>query len=88
MSEKHDRIVRNVDNYLQRQWIRERYQQETAGIFKPLPEPEYNQEKALKRIEEKCDSIIRKLDIIFGDHVLINCRLVRVSELKIKSSRK
>jgi hypothetical protein len=73
-----------ADKNLQKQWIRDQYQQQMAGILKPLPKTEYNQDEALKRIEEKCDSIIRKLDLIFGDHVLINCRLVKISELKIK----
>lgn len=55
-------------------------------IEKKFPEPEksFDQAESLKRIELKCDAIIQKLDLIFGDHVFINSRLVRISDLKIK----
>jgi hypothetical protein len=35
----------------------------------------------VQRLEEKIDSLTRKIDLIFGDHVMINGRIYQLGEL-------
>jgi hypothetical protein len=35
----------------------------------------------VERLEEKIDSLARKIDLIFGDHVVINGRIYQLGEL-------
>jgi hypothetical protein len=46
-----------------------------------LPSPEPTIEERLARLEEKIDDLHRKLDLIFGNAVLVNGRFLDLAEI-------
>jgi hypothetical protein len=85
MSQTNERAFGPIDPALFQKGLAKEYNASWFQLEKE--QEELTRDAAIKRIEEKCDTIIRKLDLIFGDHVLINCRLVSLKDLKVTKSR-